>query len=323
MSRTIDEKVVEMRFDNSDFERNVSQSMSTLDKLKGALNFSGAEKAFEGIASAANKVSFGGLTSAIDGVGEKFSALETIATGALLNIGRKVEDFVSNQIKSVTVEPIMEGFGKYADKTQSVQMIMNAIRDGTKSDAELMQEVSDQLERLNWYTDETSYDFTQMVASIGKFTSAGIDLGEAVTAMEGIANWAGISGATKEEANRAMYNISQALSDGFMRLQDWKSIENANMATKEFKEMVIQAAINRGTLEQAVDEAGNIIYGVEYGGGFNEVNYKTVANTLTQGKWLTNEVLTDTLAMYGAFTDELSKVHQNDEPVEGRHARHE
>ena len=311
MSRTIDEKVVEMRFDNSDFERNVSQSMSTLDKLKGALNFSGAEKAFEGINSAVNKVSFGGLTSAIDGVGEKFSALETIATGALLNIGRKVEDFVSNQIKSVTVEPIIDGFNKYADKTQSVQMIMNAIRDGTKSDAELMQEVSDQLERLNWYTDETSYDFTQMVASIGKFTSAGIDLGEAVTAMEGIANWAGISGATKEEANRAMYNISQALSGGFMRLQDWKSIENANMATKEFKEMVIQAAINRGTLEQAVDEAGNIIYGVEYGGGFNEVNYKTVANTLTQGKWLTNEVLTDTLAMYGAFTDELSKVYDD------------
>ena len=100
MSRTIDEKVVEMRFDNSDFEKNVSQSMSTIDKLKGALNFSGAEKAFEGINSAVNKVSFGGLTSAIDGVGEKFSALETIATGALLNIGRKVEDFVSNQIKS-------------------------------------------------------------------------------------------------------------------------------------------------------------------------------------------------------------------------------
>lgn len=311
MSRTIDEKVVEMRFDNSDFERNVSHSMSTLDKLKGALDFSGASKAFDGITSAANKVSFGGLTGALDGVSEKFSALETIATGALLNIGRKVEDFVSNQIKSLTLEPVMEGFDKYASKTSSVQMIMNAIRDGTKSDAELMEEVNGQLERLMWYTDETSYDFTEMTASIGKFTSAGIGLEEAVTAMEGIANLAGISGATKAEANRAMYNISQALSGGFMRLQDWKSIENANMATKEFKEMLIKAAIDRGTLEEAVDEAGNTIWGVSTKSGFNEVNYKTVASTLTEGKWLTNEVLTDTLAMYGAFTDELSKVYDD------------
>lgn len=311
MSRTIDEKVVEMRFDNSDFERNVSQSMSTLDKLKGALNFSGMEKAFDGITSAANKVDFGHITGAFDSIGKQVSNLEKVIDGFFENIGRRLSNWSIDQIKSVTVEPILEGFNKYADKTQSVQMIMNAIRDGTKSDAELMQEVSDQLERLNWYTDETSYDFTEMVASIGKFTSAGIGLEEAVTAMEGIANWAGISGATKAEANRAMYNISQALSGGFMRLQDWKSIENANMATKEFKEMVIQAAINRGTLEQAVDEAGNIIYGVEYGGGFNEVNYKTVANTLTQGKWLTNEVLTDTLALYGAFTDELSKVYDD------------
>lgn len=311
MSRTIDEKVVEMRFDNSDFERNVSQSMSTLDKLKGALDFSGASKAFDGITSAANKVSFGGLTSALDGVGEKFSALETIATGALLNIGRKVEDFVTNQVKSLTLEPVMQGFDKYASKTSSVQMIMNAIRDGTKSDTELMEEVNSQLERLMWYTDETSYDFTEMVASIGKFTSVGIGLEESVTAMEGIANLAGISGATKAEANRAMYNISQALSGGYMRLQDWASIKNANMATKEFREMLIQSAINRGTLEQAIDEAGNIIYGVTYGGGFNEVNYKTVDSTLTQGKWLTNEVLTDTLALYGAFTDELSKVYDD------------
>lgn len=304
MSRTIDEKVVEMRFDNSDFERNVLHSMSTLDKLKGALNFSGMEKAFDGITSAADRVSFDGIKSGLKQLEEEFPILGKIVDGVFLNMGRKIEDFVSNQLKSVTIEPIMEGFGKYGSKTNSVQMIMNAT-------GKSIEEVSEQLDRLNWYTDETSYDFTEMVASIGKFTSAGIDLSESVTAMEGIANWAGISGATKEEANRAMYNISQALSGGFMRLQDWKSIENANMATKEFKEMVIQAAIARGTLEEAVDEAGNVIYGVEYGGGFNEVNYKTVANTLTQGKWLTNEVLTDTLAMYGQFTDELSKVYDD------------
>ena len=126
MSRTIDEKVVEMRFDNSDFERNVSQSMSTLDKLTSALNFSGAEKAFDGISSAANKLDFGGLTGALDGVGEKFSALEQIAIGAFRNIGDKISSFVTEQIKGVTLDPIVEGFDKYAQKSKAVQTIMNA-----------------------------------------------------------------------------------------------------------------------------------------------------------------------------------------------------
>ena len=293
MSRTIDEKVVEMKFDNSDFEKGVSQSMSTIDKLKNALNFSDAES------------SFAPLESALEGAGKKFSAFETMAVGALLNIGGKIEDFVEKQVKSLTIEPITKGFDKYAKKTSSVQMIMNA----TEKEIE---EVSDQLERLNWYTDETSYDFTEMVASIGKFTSAGIELDSAVTAMEGIANWAGVSGATKQEANRAMYNISQALAGGYMRLQDWKSIENANMATKEFKETVIQMAIEMGTLEEAVDDTGKAIYGfITDSGGFEEVNFQTMAGTLTKGKWLTNDVLNATLAIYGAFTDELSKVYDD------------
>ena len=293
MSRTIDEKVVEMKFDNSDFEKGVSQSMSTIDKLKNALNFSDAES------------SFAPLESALEGVGKKFSAFETMAVGALLNIGGKIEDFVEKQVKSLTIEPITEGFDKYAKKTSSVQMIMNAT-------GKEIEEVSNQLERLNWYTDETSYDFTEMVASIGKFTSAGIELDAAVTAMEGIANWAGVSGASKMEANRAMYNISQALAGGYMRLQDWKSIENANMATKEFKETVIQMAIDMGTLEEAIDDTGKAIYGfVNDSGDFEEVNFQTMAGTLTKGKWLTNDVLNATLAIYGAFTDELSKVYDD------------
>ncbi|MBP5741347.1 MAG: hypothetical protein J6W59_06315, partial [Bacteroidales bacterium] len=183
MSRTIDEKVVEMRFDNQDFERNVSQSMSTLDKLKGALDFSGVDKTFSGLTNAANKLDLGSVGDAIENVGSKFTWLETIATGALLNIGASIETYLTNQLKGLTIDNVTAGFDKYADKTKAVQTIMNAT-------GKEIGEVSDQLERLNWYTDETSYDFTEMVASIGKFTSAGVDLETAVTSMEGIANWA-------------------------------------------------------------------------------------------------------------------------------------
>lgn len=303
MARTIDEKIVEMRFDNKDFEKNVSESMSTIDKLKSALNFSGVEKAFSSMSSAADKVSFGGLSDAIDNVSSKFSALETIAVGALMNIGSRLSDLAINTAKELTIEPITEGFDKYASKTQAVQMIMNAT--GMEID-----DVSKQLERLNWYTDETSYDFVEMVNSIGKFTAAGIELDKAVTSMQGIANWAGISGANKAEANRAMYNISQALSGGFMRAIDWKSIENANMATKEFKEMTIQAALARGTLQEAIDDEGNIIAGyINKSGNFEAVDFMNMSTTLTEGRWLTNEVLTDVLDMYGKFSNELSEVY--------------
>lgn len=322
MSRTIDEKVVEMRFDNSDFERNVSQSMSTLDKLKGALNFSGMEKAFDGITSAADRVNFGGLGGALEGIGEKFVSMGGKAIGAFLDIGKKGVDWLDGKLKEtfkdLTIDSFFSGFDKYADKTKSVQTIMNAT-------GKTIEEVSEQLDRLMWYTDETSYDFTEMTASIGKFTSAGIDLETAVTSMMGIGNWAGVSGAGKAEANRAMYNISQALSTGFMRKEDWKSIENANMATKEFKEAIIESALALGTLEEYEGQIG-VVEGAEWskelgkfvGGTLtfkndweNGVDFKNMAATLTEGKWLTNEVLTATLDMYGKFTNELNEVYED------------
>lgn len=306
MSRTIDEKVVEMRFDNQDFERNVSQSMSTLDKLKNALDFSGVDKTFSGLTSAANKLDFGSVGAAIENVGSKFTWLETIATGALLNIGASIETYLSGQLKGLTIDNVTAGFDKYADKTKAVQTIMNAT-------GKEIGEVSDQLERLNWYTDETSYDFTEMVASIGKFTSAGVDLETAVTSMEGIANWAGISGAGKQEANRAMYNISQALAAGYVRLIDWKSIENANMATVEFKKMAIAVAEELGTLESYINqETGELEYAaVDINGDILEsgITWQSFSEGLTKGKWLTTDVLNAVLDKYGKFTDRLSQIY--------------
>ena len=319
MSRTIDEKVVEMRFDNQDFERNVSQSMSTLDKLKGALDFSGVDKTFSGLTNAANKLDLGSVGDAIENVGSKFSWLETIATGALLNIGASISNNLVNTLKSVTVDQLGAGFSKYESKTKAVQTILAAVQDTGMG----IEEVSAQLERLNWYTDETSYSFEDMVNNISKFTSNGIELEKAVTAMEGISNWAAISGQGKNEAGRAMYNLSQALSAGAVMVKDWMSIENASMATKEFKEMAIQAALARDQLAKfydedkgeefyatyAVDELGNKI-------ALTEVDFKNFRETLKE-KWFSDEVLVDVLNTYGEFTDKLSEAYEDVNSLEG------
>lgn len=320
MSRTIDEKVVEMRFDNRDFERNVSQSMSTLDKLKSALNFDGAANAFSGISAAANKLDFSSLGGAIEGVGEKFSALETIAVGALLNIGNKVSDLAMKTVKELTLDQVTAGFEKYADKTKSVQTIIAAT-------GKEIGEVSDQLDRLMWYTDETSYSFQDMVSNISKFTSNGIELDQAVTAMEGISNWAAISGQGKNEAGRVMYNLSQALSMGSVKLQDWKSIELANMATEEFRKMAIEAGVAKKALAEFEDEqTGEKFYATYHLADpmdeFSEkiadveVDYLNFRETLKE-EWFNKDVLIEVLNYYGEFADKLSQTYDDINSKEG------
>lgn len=300
MSREIDERVVEMRFDNKQFEANVATSMSTLEKLKKSLDLDGAAKGFDSLSDAAGKCNVSALGQAAEAVSTKFSALETIAVGALLKIGNQAVTAGEHLLKSLTVDNIMDGWNKYADKTTAVQTIMAAT-------GKSIDEVNDSLEKLIWFTDETSYSMTDMTSNIGKFTSQGVDLDTAVTAMQGISTWASLSGGSINEASRAMYNLSQALGVGAVKLQDWKSIENANMATKEFKEMAMEAAVETGNLTKSFDAAGNAIYKTSKG---TEVTAANFSSTL-QDAWFSSDALIAVLNNYGAYADGVYELYNN------------
>lgn len=303
MSKEIDEKVVEMRFDNDNFEKNVATSMKTLESLKKSLNFDGAAKGLMELDTQSKNVKFSVMSSAIEGVSQKFSALEVVGITALAKITDRAMDAGERLVKSLSLDQVTAGWSKYADKTSAVQTIMAATAKQFEDEGEQMEYVTDQLERLNWYTDETSYNFIDMVNNIGKFTSNNIDLDTSVTAMQGIANWAAISGANANEASRAMYNLAQALATGAVKLIDWKSIENANMATAEFKDMALQTAAAVGTLRDNLDGTFTTLDG-------NEV---TVANfnAALQDGWFTSEVLLDTLGQYGEFSTVLNQVYKD------------
>ena len=251
MSKKVDEKVVEMSFDNSKFEKNIQTSISSLDRLKEGLNFSGAARGLDEIAESAGDSTneFSALSTGIESVGRKFSALEVIAITALANITNSAINTGKRLVSSLTIDQIASGWQKYADKTTAVQTIISAT-------GQSIDEVNEQLDKLNWFTDETSYNFVDMVGNIGKFTSMGIDLEKSVTAMMGIANWAAVSGQGTNEASRAMYNLAQAIGVGAVKLQDWKSIENANMATQEFKDLAIETAKALGTLDKEAKTRG-------------------------------------------------------------------
>lgn len=295
MSTTIDEKIVSMKFDNSNFERNVKDSMSTIDKLKAKLNFKGASDGLDDLSKASEKLTFKETQNGLEKVSVQFSAMYAIAT----RIFDRLTDQAIGLIKSMSVDQLTAGWSKYADKTESVQTIMAAT-------GESIEVVNEQLDNLAWFTDETSYNFTDMVSNIGKFTAAGVDLETAVTAMEGIANWAAISGQNANAASRAMYNLAQSMGAGYVTLMDWKSIELANMGTKAFKEQALETAAALGVLaEQGKDADGVMQYIIRETGEL--VSYKNFRETLSD-KWLTNDVLMVVLNEYGAYASAVQTV---------------
>lgn len=299
MSRTIDERVVEMRFDNRQFEANVQTSMSTLDKLKKSLHLDDAAKGLEKVNDAAKKCDLSALGRSVEAVRAKFSALDVMAMTALSNITNSAINAGKRIASTFTVEPISSGFSEYELKMGSIQTIM-------ASTGESLDRVNQKLDELNTYSDKTIYSFSDMTENIGKFTNAGVKLDDAVAAIQGVANVAAVSGANANEASRAMYNFGQAISSGCIRLIDWKSIENANMATVEFKEQLIQTALEMGTL---VKESG------KYRSTTTDLNGKvselftstTMFNDSLSAQWMTSEVLTKTLSRYADETTEIGK----------------
>ena len=291
MSTTIDQKVVEMRFDNKQFESGVSTTMSTLDKFKQKLNLTGASKGLEEISSSAKKVDMSGLGKSVETVSAKFSALQVMGVTALANITNSAVNAGKRLLSSFTVEPIRTGFNEYELKMGSIQTIM-------ASTGESLEKVNGYLDELNKYSDKTIYSFSDMTNNIGKFTNAGVKLEDAVLAIKGISNEAAVSGANANEASRAMYNFSQALSAGYVKLIDWKSIENANMATVEFKQQLIESAVACGTLTKTADGL--------YSTGKRNISATLNFNDSLTDQWMTTEVLTRTLANYATDVREMT-----------------
>lgn len=283
MSKTVDQRVVEMRFDNKQFESNVQTTMSSIDKLKQSLKFTGATKGLEDVSSAARKVDMSPLSNAVETVRVKFSALEVMAVTALANITNSALNAGKRIISALTIDPIMTGFQEYETQINAVQTILA----NTQSKGSTLDDVNAALDELNKYADQTIYNFTEMTRNIGTFTAAGVDLDKSVTSIKGIANLAAVSGSNAQQASTAMYQLSQALAAGKVQLMDWNSVVNAGMGGEIFQTALKRTATQMG---YNVDEL------IKKYGSFRE--------SLTKGEWLTAEVLTETLTqLSGAYTE--------------------
>ena len=292
MSSSIDQRIVEMQFDNAQFEKGISTSLKSLDNLEKGLKLDGASKGLQSVANAANSMNFDGLQSGIYAVQQKFSALEVIGITALQRITNEAISAGETLVKSLSMDQISAGWEKYGAKTKATQTLV--------AQGNSLEDVNKQMEQLNWFTDETSYNFTDMQENIAKFTATGKGLEESVTAMEGIALWAAASGQNAATASRAMYQLSQAMGAGVMRKEDYKSIQNASMDTDEFRQKCLDAGVALGTLKKNADGTYKSL--VANSKAFNKSQF---TEHLTDDAWLTSDVMMQVYNDYAKAVDQI------------------
>ena len=292
-NRNVDERIVEMRLDNENFEKSATKTISTLEKLERALHLKGDTKAFDDMSDSVSRFDANPMVSGLEKIKEGFSALEIVGMRVISNLTDSVYNFATRTIKSFTIDPIMQGMGKFGEKTTAVSTL-------TAQGYEL-EKVNKLMEDLNWFTDETSYNFTDMVGNIAKFTATGQDLDQSVTAMEGIALWAAVSGQNATKASMAMYQLSQAMGKGALKYDDYKSIQNASMDTQEFRKQAAAAAVELGVLNQ-VGEDSWMVNGKTFdlAGLFS-------SDALSREQWFTSDVMMKVFNQYSRAVAAVQK----------------
>lgn len=282
---SIETRVLNMKFNNQQFEAGCKKTLETLDSLNKALNFSGAAKGLATLGTQMAKISFDGMATGIAAIEKRFSAMGIAGMTVIQDLVRSAESAGKRIVSALTIDPVKTGFEEYTTQINAVQTILA----NTQSKGTTIDQVNDALDELNHYADKTIYNFTEMTRNIGTFTAAGIDLKTSVTAIQGIANLAAVSGSTSQQASTAMYQLSQALAAGTVKLQDWNSVVNAGMGGQVFQDTLKETAREHGI---AVDDM------IAKQGSFRE--------SLSEG-WLTAEVLTDTLTKFTDETTELGR----------------
>ena len=280
---SIEERVVSLKFNNGQFMNGVQDSLNGVKKLEEGLAFRGGVEGINQVSAAAKNLNFSEAQAGIAETTSRFSALQSIAFGALASIGGKITEIGSSMLSSFTVQPLIDGMKEYELQLNSVQTILA----NTAQKGETIQTVNAALDQLNTYADQTIYNFGEMTSNIGKFTAAGIGLDDSVASIKGLANWAAVAGANSEATSRAMYQLSQAMAAGTVKLQDWMSLENAGIATKQFQDQLIQTAkIHGKNVDEMIAKNGSFRLSLQEG-------------------WLDQEIMMETLKqMAGEYSDE-------------------
>ena len=318
MSNNVDKRVVEMQFDNKQFEDGIQESVKSLDNLKKGLDLEKSAKGLEAIDKAASKIDFSRLADAATSVADRFSFMGNLVQNvynrigdAALNAASKVKNFV----ESLTIDPVKTGLQEYETQIGSIQTILSNTYDsmakkGITDEGERVAIINDRLDQLNHYADKTIYNFTQMTESIGRFTAAGVDLDTSVAAIQGIANLAAVSGSNAEQASNAMYMLSQAMSAGTVTAYQWNSVMRAGMGGEVFQKAILRNAKAMGktveVTEETIDKNGKKVKKKVQKTVQEIVDEMGFKESLSKG-WFTSDLLSATLDQFSWDFEEMAK----------------
>lgn len=281
MSQTIDKRIVEMEFQNRSFESGIKESIDSLEKLKRGLNFEDATRGLSDLERAGRSFSLSGIADGIDAIANKFSTLGIVGITVLQNLTNRAVDLGIQLAKSLSIDQITAGWSKYEQKTSSVQTIINAT-------GKTLEEVNGYLDKLMWFSDETSYSFSDMTAALAQMTSSGGNIDNLIPLITGVANATAYAGKGAMEFSRAMYNLNQSYGAGFLQYMDWKSLELAGVASQQLKQVFIDTAKSMGRLsKEGKTVSGELV---------------TIANfgTTLKDKWADTAVME---AAFGKFAE--------------------
>ena len=300
MSSEIDRRIVEMQFDNKQFEKGIQTSVRSLEKLKQNLDLEKSVKGLSSLEKAGRSINLSGVSDSVAALSNRFSAMGIIGMTALQNIANSAYNCGKRMLSALTIDPIKTGFSEYETQIGAIQTILANTSDAMDKlgygQQQRLDIVNGKLDELNRYADKTIYNFTEMTRNIGTFTAAGVDLDTSVSSIKGIANLAAVSGSTSQQASTAMYQLSQAISTGTVRLMDWNSVVNAGMGGELFQKALMRTASNMKIVGEEAQEtfaelqAGNISF----------------RDSLQSG-WLTSDVLTATLSQISMDFEQIAK----------------
>ena len=292
MATSIDYRIVEAQFRNSNFEKNIAQSTESLERFKRSLDVDQQAKSLEKLDNAADLAGMKGLAQQVDKVADKFSAMGVVAFTALQRITNAAIDTGVSLVKSLSIDQVTAGWNKYEQKTSNVQTLVNAT-------GKSVDEINGYLEKLMMFSDETSYDFTTMAQSLGQMVTSGGDIDHLIPMIEGIANATSFAGKGAAEFSRSIYNLNQSYGQGFLTLMDWRSVELSGVASQQLKETFIDVGKALGTLDKNGRTAKGTLVDI---GNFS---------TTLADKWASREVMEQAFGRFAQVTEAAYKLVQN------------
>lgn len=284
MASSIDNRVAQLTLENKQFEAAAAQSLKTVNKLDDAFKMADGVKGMKDLGEAAKSVNVEGLLNSANKVRVQFVAMEEAARQLIRSVTQDIYQQGKALVKGLTIDPIQAGWTKYSEKLSSVQTLMNA----TGKDIDT---INTYLDRLMWFSDETSYGFTDMTSALAQMTASGGDVEKLIPMIQGIANATAFAGKGAAEFSRVMYNLNQSYSAGYLSLMDWKSVELAGASSKELKNILIDTAKQVGTLNKEGKTAAGTL-----------VDISTFSSTLAD-KWATTEVMEKAFGYFNEMTE--------------------